>query len=70
MLTPPKMPIRSPRMMAATSKRKRLLICVGAVKRMEVAMNTSIYQNIATRTAGDIYIGVVGPVRTGKSTFI
>ena len=33
-------------------------------------MNTSIYQNIATRTAGDIYIGIVGPVRTGKSTFI
>ena len=33
-------------------------------------MNTAIYQNIATRTAGDIYIGVVGPVRTGKSTFI
>ena len=33
-------------------------------------MNTTIYQNIATRTAGDIYIGVVGPVRTGKSTFI
>ena len=33
-------------------------------------MNASIYQNIATRTAGDIYIGVVGPVRTGKSTFI
>ncbi len=35
-------------------------------------MNTqsSIYQDIATRTAGDIYIGVVGPVRTGKSTFI
>lgn len=33
-------------------------------------MNTSIYENIATRTAGDIYIGVVGPVRTGKSTFI
>ena len=32
--------------------------------------NTAIYQNIATRTAGDIYIGVVGPVRTGKSTFI
>ena len=32
--------------------------------------NLSIYQNIATRTAGDIYIGVVGPVRTGKSTFI
>jgi len=33
-------------------------------------MTTSIYQHIATRTAGDIYIGVVGPVRTGKSTFI
>ncbi len=32
--------------------------------------NTSIYQDIAARTGGDIYIGVVGPVRTGKSTFI
>ena len=32
--------------------------------------NTSIYNDIATRTGGDIYIGVVGPVRTGKSTFI
>ncbi len=30
----------------------------------------SIYDSIATRTNGDIYIGVVGPVRTGKSTFI
>ena len=30
----------------------------------------SIYQDIAERTAGDIYIGVVGPARTGKSTFI
>ena len=29
-----------------------------------------IYRDIATRTGGDIYIGVVGPVRTGKSTFI
>lgn len=29
-----------------------------------------IYEDIATRTNGDIYIGVVGPVRTGKSTFI
>ena len=29
-----------------------------------------IYQDIAQRTEGDIYIGVVGPVRTGKSTFI
>ena len=32
--------------------------------------NKSIYQDIAQRTDGDIYIGVVGPVRTGKSTFI
>ena len=31
---------------------------------------TNIYQDIAKRTAGDIYIGVVGPARTGKSTFI
>lgn len=29
-----------------------------------------IYQQIAERTQGDIYIGIVGPVRTGKSTFI
>ena len=29
-----------------------------------------IYRDIATRTGGDIYIGVVGPVRTGKSTLI
>ncbi|MDR2166783.1 MAG: stage IV sporulation protein A [Clostridiales bacterium] len=32
--------------------------------------NFDIYRDIATRTGGDIYIGVVGPVRTGKSTFI
>lgn len=32
--------------------------------------NLEIYQNIASRTEGDIYVGVVGPVRTGKSTFI
>lgn len=30
----------------------------------------AVYQDIAKRTGGDIYIGVVGPVRTGKSTFI
>ena len=30
----------------------------------------NIYEEIAARTGGDIYIGVVGPVRTGKSTFI
>ena len=33
-------------------------------------MATNIYQDIAARTGGDIYLGVVGPVRTGKSTFI
>ena len=33
-------------------------------------MNQQIYSDIALRTQGDIYIGVVGPVRTGKSTFI
>ena len=30
----------------------------------------SIYRDIAERTGGNIYIGVVGPVRTGKSTFV
>ncbi len=30
----------------------------------------NIYQDISQRTNGDIYIGVVGPVRSGKSTFI
>lgn len=30
----------------------------------------SIYSDIAKRTDGNIYLGVVGPVRTGKSTFI
>ena len=29
-----------------------------------------VYEDIASRTGGEIYIGVVGPVRTGKSTFI
>lgn len=32
--------------------------------------NFDLYNDIATRTGGDIYVGVVGPVRTGKSTFI
>ena len=32
--------------------------------------DTNVYRDIAARTSGDIYIGVVGPVRTGKSTFI
>jgi len=32
--------------------------------------NSDFYKDIATRTAGALLIGVVGPVRTGKSTFI
>ena len=30
----------------------------------------NVYKDIMARTDGEIYIGVVGPVRTGKSTFI
>lgn len=33
-------------------------------------MGNSFYADIASRFGGDIYIGVVGPTRTGKSTFI
>ena len=33
-------------------------------------INRTIYDDIGKRAGGDIYIGVVGPVRTGKSTFI
>lgn len=33
-------------------------------------MESNIYKDIAKRTGGDVYIGVVGPVRTGKSTFV
>lgn len=32
--------------------------------------NINIYENIGKRTGGDIYVGIVGPVRVGKSTFI
>ncbi|MBR2473909.1 MAG: stage IV sporulation protein A [Clostridia bacterium] len=35
-----------------------------------MSVTQNIYSDIASRTGGDIYIGVVGPVRTGKSTFI
>lgn len=31
---------------------------------------TALYQDMMERTQGDIYFGVIGPVRTGKSTFI
>ena len=30
----------------------------------------NVYEDIAQRSGGDIYVGVVGPVRTGKSTLI
>ena len=30
----------------------------------------NVYEDVAKRTDGDIYVGVVGPVRTGKSTFV
>ena len=33
-------------------------------------MEFDLYKDIQKRTNGEIYIGVVGPVRTGKSTFI
>ena len=33
-------------------------------------INASIYEDIGKRAGGDFYLGVVGPVRTGKSTFI
>ena len=33
-------------------------------------MDHSIYSDIAHRTGGNIYLGIVGPVRSGKSTFI
>ena len=39
----------------------------GVITEME---ERNIYHDIAQRTNGDIYVGVVGPVRTGKSTFI
>ncbi len=37
---------------------------------MDTTKQFNLYQDIAERTGGDVYIGVVGPVRTGKSTFI
>ena len=32
--------------------------------------NFNLYNDIKARTGGEIYLGIVGPVRTGKSTFI
>ncbi|MBH9788279.1 hypothetical protein FE576_23670, partial [Clostridioides difficile] len=33
-------------------------------------MSEAVFREIAERTNGDVYIGVVGPVRVGKSTFV
>ena len=49
-------------------------ICLHMVNQKEyreVSMNrTALYRDMLERTKGDIYLGVIGPVRTGKSTFI
>ena len=37
---------------------------------ISIANGYNVYKDIQVRTGGEIYIGVVGPVRTGKSTFI
>lgn len=37
---------------------------------MDHSSEFNLYRDISERTDGDVYIGVVGPVRTGKSTFI
>ena len=55
---------------------KRTGILSGAQRKREGESNManqerkSICREIGARTGGDIYIGVVGPVRSGKSTFI
>ena len=36
----------------------------------ETTNNNNIFEDISYRTGGNIYISAVGPVRTGKSTFI
>jgi stage IV sporulation protein A len=37
---------------------------------LNISSGYNVYKDIQARTNGEIYIGVVGPVRTGKSTFI
>lgn len=44
--------------------------CVSICKGAFFMEKFQVYRDIQARTGGDIYIGVVGPVRTGKSTFI
>ena len=54
-----------------SSKRNTLLHTLLSAEQGGIRMNTfQLYKDIEARTKGEIYIGVVGPVRTGKSTFI
>ena len=52
------------------NKKRQNGSAVAMRERYHNMMNSNIYRDIAERTGGNIYIGVVGPVRTGKSTFI
>ena len=52
------------------NKKRQNGSAVAMRERYQKMMNSNIYRDIAERTGGNIYIGVVGPVRTGKSTFI
>ena len=38
--------------------------------KLDASQEFNLYRDISQRTGGEIYVGVVGPVRTGKSTFI
>ena len=51
-------------------RNSHILILYKAQGEGTVVEKFDILEDIATRTNGDIYLGVVGPVRTGKSTFI
>ena len=48
----------------------RLWIYGGDMDQIAESREFNLYRDIKNRTGGEIYIGVVGPVRTGKSTFI
>lgn len=40
------------------------------MSKLDASQEFNLYRDISQRTGGEIYVGVVGPVRTGKSTFI
>ena len=40
------------------------------MSQLDSTQEFNLYRDISQRTGGEIYVGVVGPVRTGKSTFI